>query len=279
MNSSRRLRLLVPLAAVALLAAALLVPSASAANNIPSFWTSAQYEGLVTFVDKLDGLSNTPTTAAQKSSYDGQLENKHGAATNKSTALFNRAKKAAQAESQRAFKKGVQTIRRTEAGELAALRRDYDARINRAAANYESGLGRIEDEFDNKVATLRKQIKRMRNQKANAKSAVEKEVLQEGIERRTKRIAIDRELEQEEIADLKAGYKKEKAAIRAGKSSATQSVQQNDNEAIQTLRNRNNRIYNTRVRTLQSQRTNQVADLERKLNNGRAAIAKMPVAP
>ena len=279
MNSSRRLRLLVPLAAVALLATALLASSASAANNIPSFWTSAQYEGLVNYVEKLNGLANTPTTAAQKTSYEGQLENKHDAAANKSTALFNRAKKAAKAESQRAFQKGVKTIRTTEATELAALRRDYDARMNRAAANYESGLGRIEDEFDNKVATLRKQIKRMRNQKANAKTALEKEVIQEGIERRTKRIAIDRELEQEEISDLKAGYKQEKAAIRAGKSSATQSVQQNDNEAIETLRNRNNRIYNTRVRTLQSQRTNQVADLERKLNNGRAAIAKMPVTP
>jgi len=278
MNPSRRLRLLVPLAAVALFAVALLAPAANAANNIPSFWTSAQYESLVKFVDKLDGLAETPTTAAQKTGYEGQLENKHGAAANKSTALFNRAKKAAKAESQRAFKKGSQTIRRTEAGELAALRREYDARMNRAAANYESGLGRIEDEFDAKVATLRKQIKRMRNQKANAKSAVEKEVIQEGIERRTKRIGTDRELEQEEIADLKSGYKKEKATIRAGKASATKSVQQGDDEAIETLRNRNNRIYNTRVRTLQSQRTNQVADLERKLNAGRSAISRMPVS-
>lgn len=278
MNSSRRLRLLVPLAAVALFAVALLAPSAGAANNIPSFWSSAQYESLVKFVDKLDGLADTPATAAQKTSYEGQLENKHGAAVNKSTALFNRAKKAAKAESQRAFKRSVQSIRRTEAGELAALRRDYDARMNRAAANYESGLGRIEDQFDAKVATLRKQIKRMRNQKANAKTALEKELLQEGIERRSKRIGTDRELEQEEIADLKAGYKAEKASIRAGKASATKSVQQNDDEAIETLRNRNNRIYNTRVRTLQSQRTNQVADLERKLNAGRSAIGRMPVA-
>lgn len=279
MNSSRRLRLFVPLAAVALFTVALLAPSAGAANNIPSFWTSAQYESLVKFVDKLDGLANTPTTAAQKTSYEGQLENKHDAATNKSTALFNRAKKSARAESQRSFQRGVRTIRRTEAGELAALRSEYDSRMSRAAVNYETGLSRIEDEFDNKVATLRKQIKRMRNQKANAKSAVEKEVIQEGIERRTKRITLDRELEVEEISDLKAGYKKEKAAIRAGKASATRSVQQGDDEAIETLRNRSNRIYNTRVRTLQSQRTNQVADLERKLTAGRTAIGKMPVAP
>jgi len=277
MNSSRRLRLLVPLAAVALLAVALLASSASAANNIPSFWSSAQYEALVKFDEKLNGLANTPTTAAQKAAYEGQLENKHGAAVNKSTALFNRAKKSAKAESQAAYKRGVKTIRRTESGELAALRREYDARMNTAAANYQRNLGAIEDEFDKKDATLKKQIKRMRKQKANAESALQKEVIQEGIERREKRIKTDRKLEQEDVADLKAGYKKEKEAIRAGKASATKSVQQNDDEAIETLRNRNNRIYNTRVRTLQSQRTNQLADLERKLNAGRSAISKMPV--
>lgn len=279
MNSSRRLRLLVPLAAVALFAVALLAPTANAANNIPSFWSSAQYEALVKFVDKLDGLANTPTTAAQKATYDGQLENKHGAAMNKSTALFNRAKNAAKAESQRAFKKGVKTIRRTESGELAALRRDYDARMNRAAANYEAGLGHIEDVFDDREANLRKEIKRLRKQKSNAKTALEKELIQESIERRTKRISDDRKFEQEEIADLKAGYKKEKESIRAGKASATKSVQQNDNEAIETLRNRSNRIYNTRVRTLQSQRTNQIVNLEGKLNAGRSAIERMPVTP
>ena len=278
MNPSRKLRRLVLLVAGALLAVALVAPAAQAANNIPSFWTSAQYESLVKFVDKLDELSGTPATAAKKTTYEGQLENKHQAALNKSTALFNRGKKAAQAESQRAYKQGVKTIRRTEAGELAALRRDYDARMNRAAANYANTQGRIEDQFDNKVATLRKQIKRMRNQKANATNLLEKERIQQGIERRSKRITLDREIEQEERSDLRAGYKKEKEAIRAGKASATRSVQQNDDEAIETLRNRNTRIYNTRVRTLQSQRTNQVGNLERKLNAGRNAISRMPVS-
>ena len=55
-------------------------------------------------------------------------------------------------------------------------------------------------------------------------------------------------------------------------------MQQNDEEAIETLRNRNKQIYNTRVRTLQSRRVNQLHDLENKLNVGRAAIARMPVS-
>jgi hypothetical protein len=277
MNPSRKLRSLVPVAVVALLAVALLAPAAKAAN-IPPLAATAQYKALVSFVDKLDNLSNTPTTAARKATYDGQLENKHDAAVNKSSALFTRGKKAAQAESQRALKTGVQTIRRTEAGELAALRRDYDARTNTAAANYESALGRVEDTYDNRTASLGKQIRRLRDQKAKAEGIVRKTEIEEAIERRVKRLNENRKAEQEEVTDLKAGYRREKAAIRSAKASATQSVQQDDDEAIVTLRNHGKQIYNTRVRTLQNRRANQLNDLETKLNAGRAAIARMPVS-
>ncbi|HZO06164.1 MAG TPA: hypothetical protein VFB52_07230 [Solirubrobacterales bacterium] len=277
MNSFRKLRALVPAAVVALLAVALLAPSANAAN-IPPFTSTAQYKALAQFVEKLNGLSNTPATAAQKASYEDQLENKHGAAVNKSTALFNRAKKVAKAEATRAFKKGSKTIRNTEAGELAALRREYDAQMNSAAAKHERDLGRIEDEFDRRTDSLKKQVKRLRKQKAEAESAVRKEQIQEAIERRTERVEGDRKLLQEEITDLKSGYRREKEAIRAAKASATKSVQQNDDEAIETLRNRNNRIYNTKVRTLQNRRANQLGNLEAKDNAGRAAIARMPAA-
>lgn len=276
MHSSRRLRPLVPLAAVALLVVALLAPSANAAN-IPPLSSSAQYKALVSIVDKLDRLARTPATAAQKAIYDGQLENKHEAAVNKSTALFARAKKAAKAETQRAFKTGAQTIRRTEAGELATLREEYDARMDRAANNYDAELGRIEDEFDARIATLHKEIKRLRNQKSNAKSLGEKALIEEAIERRIDRIAGDRKLEQEEVTDLKAGFRKEKETIRAAKASATRVVQQDDDAAIERLRNDHNRIYNARVRTLQSKRANQLSDLEGKLSAGRDAIERMPV--
>lgn len=277
MNSPRRLPLLVPMAAICLLAVALVAPAANAAKT-PLLVTTAQYKALVSFVDKLDGLSNTPATTAQKAAYEDQLANKHQAAVNKASALFNRAKKAAQAESQRAVKAGVATIRRTEAGELAALRNEYDARINRAADNYQSAVGRIEDVYDARAASLRKQIRSLRKQKANADGVVSKEVIQEAIERRIKRGADDRKVEQEELADLRAGYRREKAAIRSAKASATLSVQQNDDEAIETLRNRNKQIYNARVRTLQSRRVNQLGDLEAKLSAGRAAIARMPAS-
>jgi hypothetical protein len=271
------MRPLVPLAAVALMAMALLAPNATAAN-IPPLSSSAQYKALVSFVDKLHGLAYTPAAASQKAAYDGQLDNKHEAAVNKSTALFNRAKKAAKAEATRAFKAGVKTIRTTEAGELAALRKQYDTRVDQAANNYQAELGKIEDEFDDRVATLRKEIKKLRNQKANAKTETQKTLDQEAIERRSDRIAGDRKLEQEEITDLKTGYRKEKETIRAAKASATQLVQQDDDTAVERLRNDHNRIYNARVRTLQSKRANQLGDLEAKLDAGRAAIEKIPAA-
>jgi hypothetical protein len=277
MNPFRKLRSIVPVAALALLAIALVAPAAKAAT-VPPLASTAQYRALVGYLDKLNKLSGTSATAAQKTAYEGQLDNKHGAAVNKSTALFLRAKKAAQAESQRALQTGVRTIRSTEAGELAALRRDYDARMDRAATLHESAVGKLEDVYDSRADSLRKQIRSLRKQKAKAQSAVSKALIEEEIELRVKRLADDRKVLQEELADLKAGYRREKDSIRSAKASATRVVQQNDDEAIQTLRTRNRQIYNTRVRTLQSRRQNQIGDLENKLNAGRAAIARMPVS-
>lgn len=277
MNSSRKVRRLIPAVVVALVAAALLAPAAKAAD-IPPLATTAQYKALVGFVDKLGRLSSAAATAAQKAAYEDRLENKHDAAVDKSTALFDRGKRVAQLESQRAIEVGVRTIRRTEAGELAALRRDYDARMDRAAGNYENAIGRVEDFYDSRNAALSRQVSRLRKQKASAEGIVRKATIQAAIDRRTRRSGENRKLQQEEIADLKAGYRREKAAIRDGKRSATRSVQQNDAEAIVTLRNRGKRIYSSSVRTLQSRRINQLHDLESKLNAGRAAIARMPAA-
>jgi hypothetical protein len=275
MNSSRKVRRLVPVIAAALLAVALLAPAAKAAEAPPLIAT-AQYKALVGFVEKLNKLSHAPATSAQKATYEDQLQNKHDAAEAKAGALLARGQKAAQRESQRAIAIGVKTIRQTQAGELAALRRDYDARMNRAATSFEKSVGRVEDIFDSRNAGLRRQVTRLRKQKANAEGALRKTTIQEAIDRRTKRGAENRKLQGEEISDLKAGYGREKAAIRAGKQSATRSLQQDDAEAAVTLRNRGKRIYTSTVHTLQARRVNQLNDLESKLNAGRAAIARIP---
>jgi hypothetical protein len=275
MISSRKARRLISTVAAALVAVALLAPAAHAAEAPPLIATS-QYKALVNYVEKLNKLSHTPATTAKKASYEDQLENKHDATVNKATALFNRNKSAAQRESQRQIAVGVKTIRQTEAGELAALRRDYDARMNRAADDFQHAVARVEDIFDARNVALRKEVTRLRKQKAEAEGALRKATIQEAIDVRTKRAGEDRKLQQEEIADLKAGYSREKQAIRAGKKSATQSLQQNDAEAIVTLQNRGKRIYNATVRTLQARRVNQLNDLERKLSAGRAAIARIP---
>jgi hypothetical protein len=275
MKSSRKVRRLAPVVAVVLFAVALLAPSARAAYVPPLVGTS-QYKALVGFVEKLDKLGRVPATEARKASYEDQLSNKKGAAADKSAALFNRGKKAAKAESEGAVKTGIKTIRQTEAGELAALRRDYDARMDRAATNHENAIGRIEDVFQARNVSLGKQIRALRKAKAKAEGAARKATIQETIDRRVKRTSENRKLQQAEIADLKDGYAREKAAIRGGKQSATRSLQQNDAEAIVTLRERAKSIYNATVRTLQSQRVDQLNDLERKFNAGRAAIKRMP---
>jgi hypothetical protein len=275
MNPSRKVRRLVPVVAVAMLAVALLAPAAKAAESPPLIAT-AQYKALVGFVEKLGKLSNTPATTAQKATYGDQLQNKHDAAVAKAAALLARDRKAAQVESQREITIGVRSIRQTQAGELAALRRDYNARMNRAATIYENSLGRVENIFDGRSASLRKQVARLRKQKANANGPFLKATIQKAIDRRTKRGSENRKLQQEEVSDLKAGYAREKAAIRAGKQSATRSLQENDSEAIVTLRNRGKQIYNTTVRTLQARRVDQLNDLESKLNAGRAAITRIP---
>ena len=204
MNSSRKVRGLVPAIAVALLAVALLVPAAKAAETPPLISTS-QYKALVSFVEKLDQI-RTPATSAQKANYEDQLQNKHDAAADKATALLDRGKKAAQRESQREISIGVQTIRQTQAGELAALRKDYDARMDRAATNFENSVGRVESTFDDRSAALRRQVSRLRKQKANANTGIAKVAIQGAIDRRTKRGSENRKLQQEEVADLKADY-------------------------------------------------------------------------
>ncbi|MGE0857069.1 MAG: hypothetical protein AB7L18_13350 [Hyphomicrobiaceae bacterium] len=268
--------MLVTLAGAALLAVALLASSASAAK-VPPFSASAQYKALAAFVDKLDGLANTPTAAGQKTVYTGQLNNKHQAAVNKSNSLFNRAKALAKDESDRAFAKGSRTIRRTESGELASLRSQYDARLASAATNYEAELARLQDEFGSRIETLHKEIKRLRKQKAGA-TTNQQPLFQEAIERRVDRLVADGELEREELADLKAAYGKEKAAIRAAKASAAQLVLKDDDVAIQKLRNDHQRIFRARVATFQSKRDNQLVDLDGKLDAGKAAIERMPVS-
>lgn len=122
-----------------------------------------------------------------------------------------------------------------------------------------------------------KEIKRLCKQKAAAATAQQPQ-FQEAIERRVDRLVADGELEREELADLKAAYGKEMAAIRAAKASAAQLVLQEDDAAIQKLRSDHKRIFNARVATLKGKRDNQLVDLEVKLDAGKAAIERMPIS-
>ena len=58
----------------------------------------------------------------------------------------------------------------------------------------EDAVGRLEDVYDSRADSLRKQIRRLRNQKAKAEGVIVKAQIQEAIDRRVKRLADDRKV-------------------------------------------------------------------------------------
>jgi hypothetical protein len=270
-------RALIPVAAVALAAVLLLAPAANAAAPVPTLASTSQYKALVAYVAKLRGLQLQPTTAAQKAVYEGQLTAKHGATVNKSSALFGRAKKVAKKENQATFKRFSLKVRKAEATDIAELRDEYDNRLANAAADYGARIDGIEAEYDARIASLQKQIQRLRVQKAKVKSLEKKANVQKVISGLISQVADEKKREIDDLSDAKARYADEQAKIRQAKAVDTAEIRETSQNAIDNLRNRSNRAYNNKLATLQLRRTNQLLDLEAKLNEGRAFIATMPV--
>jgi hypothetical protein len=268
-------RVLLPLSLL-LLAALLLAPRASTAK-VPTLASTAQYKALVEYVAELEGLATQPTTAAQKSVYDSELTTKHGAAVLKSAALFLRGKKVASKESRTRFRAGSLKVRRAEAAEIVALQDEYGDRLDRAADAYADELGRLEDVYQRRVAALQKQVSDRRVKKAKAKDPRRKAAIQGRIDALIRRTADTRKQRGEAKAELKARYAKEDEALRAAQQRAVAAVREGGDESVAQLRDRWNRVYDRKVASLRAKRASQVADLEAKLNRGRAAITSMPV--
>ena len=231
----------------------------------------------MTYVTKLRGLQAQPATAAQKAAYEGELTAKHAATVNKSTALFSRGKKEARAETQDRFKATAQKVRKAEAGELAELRTEYDARLDDAEAGYGKRIDAIEAEFDARIAKRDREIQRLRVQKAKSGGLTKKTAIQKQIAALIKQIGDDKKRERETLTELKDRYTEEKSEIREAKSADTAAIRKANQTAIEKLRARSARSYNNKVATLQLRRTNQLLDLEAKLTEGRAYIGAMPV--
>lgn len=270
-------RSVLPILAVALASLSLLVPSASAAAPVPTLASTAQYKALVAYVAKLRSLQNKPTTTAQKAVFDSKLVTKHGAAVQKASALFVRSKKVASKEAKQGSKDDSQRIRQAEARAIDELQDTYAARFDQAATKNQQRIDALEAEYARRLDTLKRQIGDLRVKKAKSKDLARKDQIQDQISSLIDLVAAAKKEENEDRASLAATYQREKQELRDAKANAIAAARNEGQEAIEALRNRTQRRYDNKVRNLQAKRERQLVDLETKLNNGRAAIALMPV--
>jgi hypothetical protein len=277
MNPTSNLRPIASTTAAALVALLLLAPQATAAK-VPPLASTPQYKAFVEYVGKLRTLRTKPATNAKKASYEQQLTNKHQAAVNRSTALFQRAKAAAKAETQGRFRAAARKIRQAEAAELADLRIAYADRLADARAGFQHDVASLEDKFDARYATLRRQIDQLRREKAKAKALPRKVRIQEQINVLIQELGDSRTQEREAGTKLKERYASRKSAIQAAKAAAATKVRDARQEDVESLRARWNRTLNRKLADDRARRANQLSNLEGKLEAGRGYIASMPTS-
>jgi hypothetical protein len=264
--------------AVAAAALLLLVPAASAAAPVPTLASTAQYKALVAYVAKLRSLQGKPTTTAQKAVYDSKLVTKHGAAVQKSSALFVRGKKVASSEAKAGTKDDSQRIRQAEAQAIDALQDQFAARFDDAANKNQQRIDALSNEYAHRLDTLKRQIGDLRVKKAKTKDQARKAGIQDQISSLIELVAAAKKEQGEDRAALADTYQREKQQLHDAKANALAAARAEGQEAIGALRNRIQRRYNNKVRSLQAKRESQLIDLETKLTNGRIAISQMPVA-
>lgn len=274
-------RALKPSTVAALLAVAigalLLAPGAQAQSSVPTLQSTPQYKALVDYVGKLRGLRTTPATQARKDAYTATLTKKHGDAVAKSTALFNRGKKRATIATTAKFKKGVATVRADEAASLQSVRDEYGQKLINAATKYNANVDSIENTYDLSYERLRREIQILRDRKAKAKGIVKKQEIQERINVVIKQVAERKRDEFEDLQALEERYRAQKQAIVQARAEEATSVRSGADEDVDELSAARKRQYDRKVAALQAKRQSQLADLERKLDAGRAYIAEIPL--
>lgn len=196
--------------AVATAAVLLLVPTASAAAPVPTLASTAQYKALVAYVAKLRSLQSKPTTAAQKAVYDSKLVTKHGAAVQKSSALFVRGKKVASKEAKAGTRDDSQRIRQAEARAIDELQDAYAARFDAAADRNQQRIDALANEYGRRLDTLKRQIGDLRVKKAKSKDPARKDQIQDQISSLIELVAAAKKEQGEDRATLAQTYRREK---------------------------------------------------------------------
>ncbi len=265
-------------AALALLALFLLPGEATAAKKAPPFAATPQYKALSQYVTKLERLQGTAASAAQKLTYERERSAKHGAAVNKSTALFNRAKQGASKEAQAAFKVGAKKVREAEAAELAELRSESAERLDKAAVGYRRDLTALEDSYDARAKRLHRQIRDLRMRKAEAEGLERKTQIQAQINVIVQQVEDSQKQRAKALRKLEQSYREQRGTIEAVRQKESEVIREARQQSVERLTNKRNRAYNGKVAGLRSKRQNQVTDLEAKLAAGRLAISSMPTS-
>lgn len=276
MRSISKQRAVLAAAAVGLLALALLVPQAGAAQKPPSLVSTPQYKAFDSYVKELREMRGEPHSAGEKEGFERQLTRKRGAAANRAKAIFQTAKREARGQTRSRFRAATKKIRRAEAAELTELRAEYAGRLGRAASAYRNQINAIETKYDRRYTSVGQQIRTLRKRKAKAKSLAGKDRIQAQINVLVEQMADSRRQEREATDKARERFLTQKRAIQAAKAADTAEVTEARQSAVDSLRARWNRAFEARLGNLQSRRSNQLANLEKKLETGRAAIASMP---
>jgi hypothetical protein len=262
--------------AVLVLCALLLLPPAATAAKKPSLASTAQYKAFVEYVRKLDGLVGQGTTAAQKATYESELTTKLEAATHKANALSNRGSDEAQAETDAKFKEQQAAIHRAEDEEAEALDAEFAAKFKKAAGSYREKLQRVETGNRNFEAKVNEQIATLRAQKAQASEVAEKNAIQERITAKIDELRTKRNEESQKRADLKEGFRDQKAELHTAEQKKQEEVQAAADTKIQKSAKHWKKVLAEKKTNLDAKRDSQLAYLTAKAEKGRADIASMP---
>lgn len=268
---------LVVLVVPVVLCAVLLLPTgATAAGKRPGLAATAQYKAFVEYVKKLDGLVGQATSSAQKATYESELTAKLEAATHKANALFNRGSDEAQAEAEAKFKEQRATIRGAEAEEAEALDAEFAAKVRKAGESFREKVQRVETGHRTFEAKVNQQITRLREQKAKTAEVAGKNAIQERITAKIAELQIKRKEESKKRAELKQGFRDQKAELHAAEQKKQQEIEAAAEAKIQKSSKHWNQAAAEKKADLDAKRDQQLAYLTAKAEKGRTDIASMP---
>jgi hypothetical protein len=256
--------------------AALLLAPAAFAVQTPSLASSAQYKAFIAYVKKMEGRASQPTSAETKSTFEAKLTAKKTAAAHKANALFKRASEEAKAEANETAKEQVEGARAKEAKKLEALQAETHRKLEGVAASFDPKFEHVAKSHHNREAILKEQIRALRAQKSQAAPGQAKEKIQERIERIMGELKANQEHEKKKRRQLKDAVEKKRTAIEEEAKEEEAAIGKKGEETVKKIDKHWNKAYEEKKAALNTTRENRLGYLEKKLEQGRAAIAAMP---